>query len=124
MAKIATTFGLLLILLGLGAYFGTGRTSMTSLIPAAFGVILLAGGIAADKFPQARMHVMHAIVLVALIGLIVSAAKAIPALLDHDTRARVYIQSTMAILCAAFVALSVRSFIQARQQRKSQAAGT
>jgi len=29
MGKIATTFGLLLIILGFGGYFGTGRTSAT-----------------------------------------------------------------------------------------------
>ena len=41
MAKTTIIFGVLLVLLGLGSYFGTGRTSLTALIPAGFGLILL-----------------------------------------------------------------------------------
>ncbi len=47
MAKITFGLGLVLIVLGLGAYFGTGRESLTALIPAFFGLPLALLGVVA-----------------------------------------------------------------------------
>jgi len=116
----------LLIILGFGGYFGTGRTSATALIPCAFGVLLLAAGIVATKYPKGKMHAMHIAILFALFGLVAAAVRAIPALLDHNYRPAVIMQLLMALICLVFVGLSVRSFIDARrtpQTRSGRRAG-
>ena len=40
MANVTIGFGLVLAALGLGGYVATGRTSLTALIPLAFGLLL------------------------------------------------------------------------------------
>ena len=43
MAKTVIAFGIFLILVGVGAYFGSGTKSITALIPAFFGLPIPAG---------------------------------------------------------------------------------
>ena len=52
MKIITIGFGVLLILLGVGSYIGTGMTSLTALIPAFFGVAYLYLGL--HGTPRAR----------------------------------------------------------------------
>ncbi len=66
MTKITIGLGLGLIALGLGGYFGTGRASVTALIPAFFGGPLLLLGLVALK---ERMRTI-AIIIVVVIGLL------------------------------------------------------
>jgi len=47
MARASMIIGALLVALGMGAYYGTSRASVTALIPAAFGVPILLLGILA-----------------------------------------------------------------------------
>ena len=47
MASVTIGLAVLLLLLGVGGYFGSGRVSKTALIPAFFGVPILALGLAA-----------------------------------------------------------------------------
>ena len=61
MPKITIGLGILLILLGLGGYFGTDAKSFTALIPAFVGVPLLLLGCLALK-DNLRKHAMHAAV--------------------------------------------------------------
>ncbi|HYT93159.1 MAG TPA: hypothetical protein VEL76_30860, partial [Gemmataceae bacterium] len=49
MAHVTIAFGLLLIVLGVGGYFGSKRVSKTALIPTFFGVPILALGLVALK---------------------------------------------------------------------------
>ena len=122
MAKTTIIFGVLLVFLGLGSYFGTGRTSLTALIPAGFGLILLILGLLARR-EALRPHAMHAAAALGLLG-ILGTASAIPKLLKLlagtplERPQAAFVQALMAGLCAAFVALCVRSFIQARRARK------
>ncbi len=44
MANVTIGLGIVLLALGLGSYFGSGRTSVTALIPAFFGLPLLVLG--------------------------------------------------------------------------------
>ena len=119
MAKTTTIFGILLILLGIGGYFGTGRTSLTALIPAAFGLILLILGLLARK-ETLRRHAMHAAAVLGLLGFL-GTASAIPKVFELLTGApmehspAVPFKALMAVLCAAFVALCIRSFIEAKR---------
>lgn len=115
----ATTrlFGLLLIVLGIASYTLTGRSSVTALIPAFFGAVLVICALLARK-ETARRHAMHAAVAVALIGAIAALARGVPAALAGDaTRPAVMSQLVMGVLLVIYVALGVQSFIAARKAR-------
>lgn len=109
--------GILLILLGLGGYgygMATGHASLTALIPALFGSVLgLLGRVAAMR-ENLRKHLMHAAVVIGLIGFIVPAVRLLSRLSELAWTAAVITQAAMAIICLVFVILAVRSFIAAR----------
>jgi hypothetical protein len=122
MPAITIIYGTLLVLLGAAGYFGTGATSPTALIPAVFGVPVLLLGLLARAKPGARMHAMHGAVLLALVGFIGSfrGLTKLPALLSGQPVERptaVAAQSAMALLSIVFVALCVKSFVDARRAR-------
>ncbi len=140
MARVTMVFGVVLILLGLGAY-GLGlagmmgnKASPTALIPSAFGLLLLILGAVGAAKPSLNMHVMHAAVLVGLLGCLASAGMGIPKLIKYatdslppDAPVRVgawWTQTIMAVILAAFVVMCVRSFIAARRARKLEATPT
>jgi hypothetical protein len=60
-------FGVVLILIGLVGYFGTGMVSPTALIPAAFGLLLTVFGVMARDDKKRKMA-MHIAVTVGLLG--------------------------------------------------------
>jgi len=116
--------GALLIIVGLIGYFlgtpppGEESVSVTALIPAFFGAVLFVLGLVAAQVPEkARMHVMHACVLIGLVG-IVGAAMRIPKSIDAVNAGAeplaLYAQSAMAVLCAVYVGLCIQSFVRAR----------
>jgi len=110
-------FGLLLIVLGTATWVTTGRTSMTALIPALFGAVLVICALVARK-ESARKHAMHAAVAIALIGAIASLVRAVPAVMSGDaSRPAVLAQVAMAVLLIVYVVLGVQSFIAARKAR-------
>jgi hypothetical protein len=115
----ATTrlFGLLLIVFGVASYVITGRTSITAMIPAFFGVALVLCALVARN-EAARKHAMHAAVAIGLIGAIASLARGIPAAMAGDAgRPAVVSQLAMGVLLLVYVALGVQSFIAARKAR-------
>ena len=121
MATTTIGFGVVLILLGIGGYFGSGMVSLTALIPAAFGLLLVIFG-ALAKDDSRRKMAMHIAVLVGLLGFLgtVSGLAALPAVLAGGQVERpmaVIAKSIMAVLMAVYVALCVRSFINARRSR-------
>jgi uncharacterized membrane protein len=128
MSKLAILFGTVLVLLGvgLGAYTFSlpdeKRHSLTSFIPAIFGVLLLVCGVLARN-DKLRMHAMHFAALVGLVGCVMPAYRVIVALTSGDPekthRAAIGGQVAMSVICGLFVALCVRSFIAARRARKS-----
>jgi len=91
--------------------------SYTSLIPAAFGIILMLLGHLAVAKDNLRKHLMHVAVMIGLLGFIASLVglfrKGIPA----GISAGVVSQIAMALVCLVFVILCVRSFIEARKSR-------
>lgn len=118
MPSVTRLVGFVLILLGIGGYVATGRTSITAMIPAFFGAIFLILAIVARK-TEARRHAMHAAVALALIGglaVLPRIASGISA--GNGTRPAVLSQIVMAIVLLVYVALGVRSFIEARRARK------
>jgi uncharacterized membrane protein len=119
MPNLAKTIGILLTLLGILSYTVTGAASWTALIPAFVGIPLFLLGLFARN-EKARKHLMHAAVVLALVGFLgsIPGLLALPALLSGGEVARpaaAAVQSVMAVLCLVFVIFAVRSFIQARR---------
>ena len=109
---------MILIVLGVASYQLTGRTSLTAMIPAFFGVVLVVCAFVARSSESARRHAMHAAVAIGLIGAIASLARAIPSVLAGEiTRPAVMSQIAMGVLLLIYVALGVQSFIAARRAR-------
>jgi fluoride ion exporter CrcB/FEX len=121
LANITIGFGIVLIVLGVGGYFGSDRVSPTALIPAAFGLLLLIfGALARDE--KRRKMAMHIAVTVGLLGFLgtVSGLFQLPTMLSGGAVARpgaVVSKSIMAVLMAIYVGMCVKSFIDARRRR-------
>jgi uncharacterized membrane protein len=118
MGPVAILFGVLLMLLGIGFYFGTDRVSLTALIPGAFGIVLIVLGVLAGQ-QKLRKHVMHAAAALALLGVVMALIRLWPVIRTGEAAkpAAAVELALMAVLCAAFVGLCVRSFIAARRGR-------
>jgi len=122
MAKITIVFGVLLLLLGAGAFVVLGHHPHT-LIPAGFGLLLVIfGALANTPDSKRRMLFMHIAVTVGLLGflgtipgIIGSIRLAAGQFVARPDAAKV--QAIMGTLCFIFVALCVRSFIAARRAR-------
>ena len=117
MTSTTRLFGLILIVLGVASYVMTDRASVTALIPAFFGAVLVICALIARSEP-ARRHAMHAAVAVGLIGALAALARGVPAALGGDAaRPAVMSQLAMGVLLLIYVALGVQSFIAARKAR-------
>ena len=123
MHHVTVVVGLILGAIGLFGYFGSQQEnpSLTSLIPAAFGAVLIVLGIVAHR-ATARMHAMHAAAAVALIGFLLAGGRGFmklgQAASDDISIARpVRMVLLMAIVCLVYVLLCVNSFISARRRR-------
>ena len=118
MPNTTRLFGLILIVLGVASYVLTGRASVTALIPAMFGAVLLILALIARANEGARKHAMHAAVAVGLIGALAALARGVPAAMaGAATRPAVMSQLVMGVLLLIYVALGVQSFIAARKAR-------
>jgi hypothetical protein len=123
MPTLAIVFGLILEAMGTGAYFLSETKSLTALIPAFFGTLILLLGIIGSIFHKARMHVMHLAALVGLIGTLGGLGMGLPkvgALLagTAERPTAVVIQIAMGVVCIVFLGLCVKSFIDARVLKK------
>ena len=123
MWKLTVGFGVVLLALGIVGFVLTGSIHFTALIPAAFGVaFVILGGVARDE--GKRKHAMHAAAALALLGFfgtVMGLRKLVTMLSGGDVErpAAVVSQSVMAVLCVIFVALCVRSFVNARRARSA-----
>src|SRR6476469_6330885 len=118
MPNTAIWIGRLLVLIGIIGYaYGMygGNASPTAFIPAAFGIVIMLLGHLAIRSENGRKHLMHAALVVALIGFIVPAIRLISKMSDLTLSAAVVSQLAMAIVCLVFVLLGVRSFAAARR---------
>ena len=123
MAKVTVLFGVVLIVLGGASYMLTGHQYPTSLIPAAFGILLVTfGSMAESPNPKRRMLFMHIAVTVGLLGFLATA----PALVQvvelfkgklFPYPAAIEEKAAMSVLLLIYVVFCVRSFIAARRAR-------
>ena len=118
MPTTSIIFGTLLVLIGIIGY-GYGAmyseyASLTALIPAAFGILLIILGFFARQRENLRKHSMHAAIVVALLGFIATAARLVPRLGAITFTAAEISQIAMALICLLFIILAIKSFADAR----------
>lgn len=121
MPNTAIWSGRLLLIVGIAGYaygMATGHASPTAFIPAAFGIVLMLLGHLALRSEGMRKHLMHAALIVALIGFIVPFGRLVSKLSELTASAAVVSQIAMALICLGFVLLGVRSFAAARSARE------
>ena len=126
MAKVTIVVGSLLVVLGIIGYaglLGGGSGHVTALIPAFAGALFEVLGALAMK-PEFRKHAMHAAAALGLLGFFGAVGGVVKMLkwMGGTTPERpgaVIAQTIMALICAIFVALCVRSFIAARKAREA-----
>lgn len=109
--------------MGIGSYLLSETKSVTALIPAFFGTLILLSGIIGAMFHKARMHVMHLAALVGLIGTLGGLGMGLPkvsALLagTAERPTAVIMQIAMGVVCLVFLGLCVKSFVDARILKK------
>jgi hypothetical protein len=125
MAKVTLVFAVLMVILGLAGYLGTGSQHPTALIPTWFGLALgLFGFLAISPSESRRKLFMHVNVTIGLIGFLGGAIEAVrgyaaarAAGLQPDPIALAS-KATMAGLMLVYVLLCVKSFIDARRSGK------
>lgn len=120
-------FGVLLVALGVTAYYMTDSMHTAQLAPAALGLVLcLCGLLANTENSKRRMLWMHIAVTLGLLGFLASGALVVLAYLWAHGQPfveplTVESRAAMCVVCAIFVALCVRSFIAARRGRRATA---
>jgi hypothetical protein len=124
MPTLAIVFGLILEAMGLAAYLTSDTKSITALIPAFFGTVILLCGLLAKFVPGIRMHVMHVAALVGLLGTLGGLGMGLPKigrLIEGSIEKPMasIMQISMGAVCLVFLILCVKSFIDARRARKS-----
>ena len=123
MAKISLTFGVIFILMGLISYFGISSESITALIPAFFGIpMLILGWLGLnERYLKHTMHGAAVLMLLGFFGTIGGLIKFFKMLGGAETArpAAVTVQAIMALLCLVFLILAIKSFIDARRNKKA-----
>ena len=124
MSKLSIVVGILMIILGVASYVLTGAASATALIPAFFGIVFVGLGILGSKKESMRKHVMHAALLLAILGLGGSFGGLMNVFGvlgggELERPAASYGQALMAIICIFFIVAGIRSFIDARKKPKA-----
>ena len=138
MSKYAVFYGFLLIVIGIAGYIATDRASVTALIPTALGILMAGLGAAGLAKEELRKHLMHAALVVALIGFL-GTVRALPGMVEiirgsdvevvegqdedaalEEERKRRWIvgaQSATALISFAFLVQGIRSFASARMNK-------
>jgi hypothetical protein len=120
MIRTTLLFAAALIAVGVYFYLDTGRESVTALIPAFIGVALGICGLL-GRNEKLRMHVMHVAVLLSLVTVAMT-FRGVLAYLDGSREPVMVAKTITCLLAAALFVLQIRSFVQARKARKSEAA--
>jgi hypothetical protein len=129
MPAFAILFGGLLTALGAVAYFapdliaGGNPRQVSAASPAFVGLPIALTGLATLLNPALRKHAMHAAAVLALLGTLGGVVPVVLRKFD-TTQTAVLVGLGMMGLSAAFLALCVKSFIDARRSRGSAAAAT
>ncbi len=116
MAKTTKLVGMFLIVIGVVAYVATEFASVTALLPALLGLVMVALGVIAAR-SSAGQHAIHAALVIALLGL-VGSFRPLGGIADGETAAIAALITVLVL--AIYLAMGVRSFVAARQARRSE----
>jgi len=116
--RLTTLVGGALVVEGLGFYLGTGMTSITSMIPAFFGIPLIAMGIMATQQPERSHFWMHIAVVFGLLTFL-GGGMGVKGLLSSDLSASTLAQLLMLVIGGVYTFACIRSFTHARKARES-----
>lgn len=122
MPSTAIVCGTVLVLIGILGYINgltTDKASVTALIPSFFGIVLILLGVLARSKDNLRKHLMHAAIVVALLGFIATAGRLVSKLGEITYSAAVVSQVSMAFVCLLFIVLAIKSFADARRNNGS-----
>lgn len=121
MPKLTLAFGVILILLGVGAYVASGMASWTALIPSIIGLLFAGLGLLAEK-ENLRMHAMHAAALLAVLAILGTWRGLLSTFTllgggEVERPMAVVVQGITAVLTAGFLVACIQSFVAARRRR-------
>ena len=127
MAKVTIGFAVVFIALGLIGFIGTGSQYPTALIPAVLGLLLgIFGALSLSPDAGRRKLFMHINVTLGLLGFlgtipsVIEIVKmAMGKVLPHPIASEE--KFATCVICLIFVAMCVRSFIEARRARTAEA---
>tara|TARA_B100001094_G_scaffold332560_1_gene405176 strand:- start:892 stop:1344 length:453 start_codon:yes stop_codon:yes gene_type:complete len=119
--RLTLLVGGALVVEGLGFYLGTGMTSMTSLIPAFFGIPLIAMSVMATRQPERAHFWMHIAVVFGLLTFL-GGLMGIRGLVTNDLSASTIAQLLMIVIGGVYTFACIRSFTHARKAREAAAA--
>lgn len=123
MTGLAFAVGGILTATGLITYFASDASSMTALIPAALGMLILIAAFV-SRAPKARRHALHAALAIALLGIAGTAMNVMKlgdVFAGTAERPNAVIASTVSfIVLLVFLAAGVASFVRARRNRAAQ----
>ncbi|MEW1981146.1 hypothetical protein AB0333_09490 [Citricoccus sp. NPDC079358] len=119
MPGITIGVGVLLIIVGVIAYFMSGATSWTALIPTILGVLILCGGLIGLKSPKIGVHAGLVLALLGILGTSMNVLQLGALFAGEAERPAAVIASTVTfVLLVVYVVLGVRSFIRARRWKR------
>ena len=119
MAITAIIFGLVMDLMGIGAFVATG--AVTALIPSVFGTLIFVCGILALLRKEWRKHAMHVAAVTAALGFVGAGIRALPKIPQllagapvEPSATAIWMQLVFALLCLVFFIFCFASFLRAR----------
>lgn len=121
MVRLTAVIGGLLVLTGVIGFVVTGAASVTALIPAFVGLLLLLAAFIGSRSEGARRHAMHAALLISLLGALGSLMNVVKlgeVFAGTAERPAAIIASTvLLVLTVVHLVLGIRSFVAARRSR-------
>lgn len=117
MSKISVGFGVVLIVLGIWFYIGTGSIAKTALIPAYLGSGIAISGVLAMK-AALRPIFAHLALLLGGLGVLAGLGMGAKTWAQRGLTTTSIEQLLMGAICALYVFLCIRSFRAARNARR------
>lgn len=116
MPRITISFGVILIALGVVAYFATGMASWTALIPSILGAVIAICGAVGIKQPKIGIHIALVVAVLGILGTLRSVLQLGAVFAGTAERPAAVIVSTITfVLLVIYLVLGIRSFMAARR---------
>lgn len=122
MPRITISFGAILIILGIIAYFATGMVSWTALIPSILGAVIAIFGAIGIKQPKIGIHIALVVAILGILGTFRNVLQLGEVFAGTAERPAAVIVSTITfVLLVIYLVLGIRSFMSARRWKEETA---